>query len=615
MFTRLTKILVTLLIVGLSTAWAQLSPGIYAPASGSTLTSTTVTFQWGAYSGATAYWLDVGSTQGGNNYAQSGSLSSSTSSYTVNGLPSDGSPVYATWWYYVGGQWQYIEYSYTAFNSGSSIGVITSPTPGSTLSGSSQLFSWTPGSGATAYWIDAGSAPGGNQYFQSGNIGNVTSYTVSGLPTNGSTVYVTLYSLVDGQWLNNQYTYTAFNLAGSQGVLTMPTPGSQFTATTVTFAWTAGAGASAYWLDLGNVPGGNQYYQSGNLGNVLTVTVSGLPSNGSTIYATLYSLVGGQWLPNSYTYTAYNQAGVLGVIQTPAPGSTLSGNSVLFTWSAGTGATAYWLDVGSTPGGNDIWQSGNLGNVLQDTVTTLPANGSQIYVTLWSLVGGQWSYNQYTYTSGPSFSLSVSPASAGLIQGQQVSYAVNLTSSNGFSGLAALSVSGVPGGIQATFSPPAIGAGEQSILTLSAPSNQALGVSTLTVSASATIGGLPVQQSATATLQVEAISTSFVGRTVVDDYLRTPIAGVTVTLLGVDASGNQTGCSGQTVSDGGGNFLFTSLPPNCTGPQLIGYDGSTATSPQGRYAGVNLSYTLTADQVTSLARVDSPSARRQRGDG
>src|SRR5208337_3682718 len=88
-------------------------------------------------------------------------------------------------------------------------------------------------------------------------------------------------------------------------------------------------------------------------------------------------------------------------------------------------------------------------------------------------------------------------------------------------------------------------------------------------------------------------------------------AGVTVAFLGVDSSGNKTGCTGQTVSDGGGNFSFTSLPQNCTGAQLIGYDGSTATSPKGKYAGVNLSYTLTANQVTNspvlihLPRIDN----------
>jgi hypothetical protein len=51
--------------------------------------------------------------------------------------------------------------------------------------------------------------------------------------------------------------------------------------------------------------------------------------------------------------------------------------------------------------GNNYYQSQNLGNVLTTTVYSLPANGSQIYVTLWSLVGGQWYYNEYNYTSGP----------------------------------------------------------------------------------------------------------------------------------------------------------------------------------------------------------------------
>ena len=38
------------------------------------------------------------------------------------------------------------------------------------------------------------------------------------------------------------------------------------------------------------------------LGNVLTTTVYSLPADGSPIYLTLYSLVGGQWLSNGYTY-------------------------------------------------------------------------------------------------------------------------------------------------------------------------------------------------------------------------------------------------------------------------------------------------------------------------
>jgi hypothetical protein len=374
---------------------------ITMPVPSSTLTGSSANFLWVPGTNATAYWIDIGNVAGGNQYYQSGSLSPTTFSAPINSLPNDGSTVYVTMYSLIGGNWVNNTYTYTAYNPGASKGVITTPVPGSTLTGSTVTFNWTAGTGATAYWLDIGNVAGGNQYYQSGNLGNVLTTTANGLPTNGSTVYVTLYSLVGGNWLSNAYTYTAYNQAASQGVITTPTPGSTFTGSNVTFDWTAGAGASAYWLDVGSSPGGNHYFQSGNLGNVLTVTVNGLPTNGSTVYVTLYSLVGGQWFGNSYTYTAFNEAGALGIMQTPTPGSTLSGNIATFTWSAGAGATAYWLDIGSTPGGNQYFQSGNLGNVLTTTVYSLPANGSTIYATLYSLVGGQWLSNQYTYVSGP----------------------------------------------------------------------------------------------------------------------------------------------------------------------------------------------------------------------
>ena len=86
-------------------------------------------------------------------------------------------------------------------------------------------------------------------------------------------------------------------------------------------------------------------------------------------------------------------------MQTPVPGTTLSGNQATFTWTAGSG-TAYWLDIGSVAGGNQYYQSGSL-NALTTTVYSLPADGSTIYVTLYTYVGGEWLNNAYTYTSGP----------------------------------------------------------------------------------------------------------------------------------------------------------------------------------------------------------------------
>jgi hypothetical protein len=215
-----------------------------------------------------------------------------------------------------------------------------------------------------------------------------------------------------------------------------------------------------------------------------------------------------------------------------------------------------------------------------------------------------------TIVPSSTYTLSALPASANLIQGQTTTYAVSMSSTSGFNQLAALSLSGVPNGVTASFKPQQISAGQTSILTLTAPAGQTTGTSTLTVSAAATVDGIPVSQSAAASLTVSPVTTSFVGRTVVSDALETPLANVTIRMLGKDGNGATTGCTGTTVSDAAGNFALTNLAANCIGPQLIGYDGLTVTSPPGKYAGVNLVYTLTAGQVTAspvlvhLPRID-----------
>ena len=112
------------------------------------------------------------------------------------------------------------------------------------------------------------------------------------------------------------------------------------------------------------------------------------------------------------------------------------------------------------------------------------------------------------------------------------------------------------------------------------------------------------------TLDVQAVTTSFMGRAVVDDAQQTPLEGVTVTFLGVDGDGNSTGCAGETTTDAAGNFVFKNLPAECTGEQLIRYNGLTVSRPAGDYAGVDLHYNIIAGQVTQspvlihLPRID-----------
>ena len=303
------------------------TPGIYAPVNGSTLASYSVTFWWAGYPGATNYWLDLGSTAGGNNYLQSGSLPNTTYSQTVV-LPRNASPVYATWWYELGGTWQNIETSYTAFGAtGSAIATLVSPTPnGSTLSGSSQTFTWQAGTdAATDYWIDVGSTAGGNNYYQSGSLPTSTlSQTVSGLPLDGSAIYVTLYSLVGGGWLSNSYNFYAASSINCLATITSPVAGTTLAAYSAAVSWTPSTNPACaglvtnYWLDAGTTATENFYSQSGPLGLVTSSTAANLPpgyGGGQTppnwaVGMTLWNLVSGTWVASPQVgYCAHGQSG------------------------------------------------------------------------------------------------------------------------------------------------------------------------------------------------------------------------------------------------------------------------------------------------------------------
>ena len=242
----------------------------------------------------------------------------------------------------------------------------------------------------------------------------------------------------------------------------------------------------------------------------------------------------------------------------------------------------------------------------------IPAGAVTGAITVTNNAGSAQSASPFTVNPPSSFTLSATPASAKLIQGQSVAYSVQLSSANGFNQLAQLGVTGLPSGVTASFKPSSITAGQTAVLTLTAPATQPLAATSISVSAAATVLGIPQTQSASAALAVVAPTTTLLGRTVVSDPLETPLAGVTIKTLGLDGNGNSTGCTGNsTVSDSAGNFQLTNLPTQCTGPQLIAFDGTTATSPAGKYAGVNLVFTLVAAQVTAspvlvhLPRIDN----------
>ena len=176
--------------------------------------------------------------------------------------------------------------------------------------------------------------------------------------------------------------------------------------------------------------------------------------------------------------------------------------------------------------------------------------------------------------SSSTFSLSAGPSSVTLLPGQSAIVQVSLASTSGLTQLASLSVSGVPSGVTASFQPPQITAGQFSFLTLTAPTSQASSSSALTISANATVQGISQTQTTAVSLNVQAPSGSatFAGQVAVTDAYSTPLAGVTVSFTGTNYTGAQTGCSGSTTTDAGGNFVLNGLSSSCTGSQMIQYN-------------------------------------------
>jgi len=118
-----------------------------------------------------------------------------------------------------------------------------------------------------------------------------------------------------------------------------------------------------------------------NLGQNIAVTPDGeVYISGLTLATDFPATPGTVQTANAGLYDAF----VLGIdVPSPLPGSTLSDSLADFSWNAMSGATAYQLNVGTTPGGTNIFSGTTTGT--SQTVGSIPCTdkvGGTIYVQL-----------------------------------------------------------------------------------------------------------------------------------------------------------------------------------------------------------------------------------------
>ncbi len=215
----------------------------------------------------------------------------------------------------------------------------------------------------------------------------------------------------------------------------------------------------------------------------VTLTVSAAPS--FTISASPASLSVQQGNQGTSTITTAISGGFNSAITLSASGAP-SGTTVSFNpnpiAAPGSGNSTMTITVGSsTPLGTyPITVTGNGGGIQQNATVTL------------------------TVSAAPSFTISASPASLSVQQGNQGTSTITTAISGGFNNAITLSASGAPSGTTVSFNPnpiPAPGSGN-STMTITVGSSTPLGTYPITV----TGNGGGIQQNATVSLTVSAAS-------------------------------------------------------------------------------------------------------------
>jgi sugar lactone lactonase YvrE len=260
-----------------------------SPTPGAVLGAST-TFSWPA-NGPTEYQLYLGTMGvGSNDLYNSGEVTATSVTFSV---PMYGVTVFARLYQHINGVWQYADTTYT--EGGTLVSATLSPAAGALLSASTR-FSWAA-NGPTSYMLYLGTTGvGSNNLYSSGEV-TATSETVT-LPTQGVKVYARLYQKINGVWQHTDITYT-------EGGTTTPatlSPVAGVLSASQTFSWANGAGPAEYRLYLGTTGvGSNNLYNSGVV-TATSQTVT-LPTQGVTVYATLWQLINGTWQATQYTFT------------------------------------------------------------------------------------------------------------------------------------------------------------------------------------------------------------------------------------------------------------------------------------------------------------------------
>ncbi len=269
---------------------------------------------------------------------------------------------------------------------------LIAPADGSSVSGTSVTYQWSPFPGATRYWIRINNMSTGTVKFK-GDIGNVTSYMDTGYSNDG-TVYqwriwpgdAAGWGPVSDVW---SFTNTGATAPPVTAATTLIQPGNSdiVSGSSVDFQWSAVPNANKYWLRVTRVSDGTVKFKA-DLGNVTGYTDTGYPNDGTQYQWKVWAGNELGWGPVSAIWSFTN----LPSTPPPAPAGlcpTIPDTVITFNWNATPGATKYWLKVVKVSD-DTVFFKGDIGNVTSYALSGFPNDGTMYKWMLWAGNDGGW---------------------------------------------------------------------------------------------------------------------------------------------------------------------------------------------------------------------------------
>jgi subtilase family serine protease len=181
--------------------------------------------------------------------------------------------------------------------------------------------------------------------------------------------------------------------------------------------------------------------------------------------------------------------------------------------------------------------------------------------------------------ANPDFSVSATPASQSVLQGQSVNYTTTLTPINQYAGTVSFSVSGLPAGATATFTPPSVTTSGNTTLAVSAAATTPAGSYTLTITGTDGV----LTHTTSVTLVVSPVDFTVTAAPLSQSANRGTTATYTVTQGAINGYVGTVTYSVTSALPAGVSVGFT--PPTVTGAGTTSLAvTSSATTPLGSFS-------------------------------